>query len=575
MPVFALLWCTPVASVAQALRPRIHGHGHVDVPSGKGHNLAAGLNFSDSWGDVAMNETPQWTVFEAALEAQRDRQNALWDVRVDVEFVGPSGQRRTVEAFWDGGRTWRVRFCPDAPGEWNWQSACSDQNDAGLNGQGGSFQCVPYDGHNAVYRGGPVRLSGDRRHFVHADGTPFFWLSDTAWNGALKSRQQDWERYLRTRREQEFTVVQFVCTHWRGGSTDREGETAFTGQERIHVNVEFFQRLDRKVWAVNENGLVVAPVMLWAYTEDDPGQALPEESAVRVLQYMVARWGACQVVWIVGGDGHYQGEKSERWKRIGRQVFGQRHDRLVTMHPCGQSWVADEFRGEPWFDFVGYQSGHGDSPDHLRWLAMGPPATDWLTEPARPIVNLEPNYEAFPAYYGKRPFTDREVRRAAYWSLLVSPPAGLSFGHNAIWVWAEGPALPEGHEGIGTVGPWHEGLDTPGIRSMTVMRRFLDELPWWRLRPAPELLARQPGEDEIEAFVAAAATDGGDLAVLYLPRGGAVSVRTETLKSPAVARWFDPRSGRWQGSCDVTQNPEDVAAPDEDDWLLVIRPAGP
>ena len=52
--------------------------------------------------------------------------------------------------------------------------------------------------------------------------------------------------------------------------------------------------------------------------------------------------------------------RSVRWKKIGRAVFGDRHERLVTMHPCGQSWVADEFRHEDWFDFIGYQKNRSD-----------------------------------------------------------------------------------------------------------------------------------------------------------------------------------------------------------------------
>lgn len=520
-----------------------------------------------------MAEIPRWTAFEAALESEGDHGNPLWDVRVQVQFTAPSGERHAVEAFWDAGRTWRVRFGPDEVGGWRWRSDCSDSGDSGLHEQEGSFECVPYAGDNPLYQRGPVRLSENRRHFVHADGTPFFWLSDTAWNGALRSEEGDWERYLAARRGQSFTVVQFVSTHWRGGSRDRLGETGFSDGARIRVNPAFFQRLDAKVAAINEHGLVAAPVMLWALGEGDPGRALSEQNAVRLARYMVARWGGDHVIWMLGGDGNYRGENADKWKRIGRGVFGDRHDRLVTLHPCGQSWVADEFRDEPWFDFVGYQSGHGDSPDHLQWLAMGPPATDWRKEPARPILNLEPNYETHLSYHSKRRFTDREVRRAAYWSLLVSPTAGLTFGHNSIWVWGEGPQLAEGHEGLGTVRPWHEGLDTPGVRSMTLMRRLFESLPWWRLRPAPELIADQPGQRDVERFVAAAATGGGDLALVYSPCGGIVSLATEALAKPAIARWFDPRNGRWTGTCDVTENPQDFSAPDDRDWLLVIQSA--
>jgi len=241
------------------------------------------------------------------------------------------------------------------------------------------------------------------------------------------------------------------------------------------------------------------------------------------------------------------------------------------MHPCGQHWVADEFRHEDWFDFIGYQSGHGDSLNHLRWLVMGPPATEWRKHPPRPIANLEPNYETHPSYHSKKRFTDFEVRRAAYWSLLVAPPAGVTFGHNSIWVWAEKPELPEGHERLGTVAPWREGLCTPGILSMSALHRFFESITWWRLRPATELLVQQPGKENPQQFVATAKTDDGDLAVAYLPAGCSIALQTETLKRPAVARWFNPRTGEWTDAGKVIEGTQNFTTPDNSDWVLCVE----
>jgi len=521
---------------------------------------------------VAVAVVSLWAVFEVELRSERDYSDPFADVVVSLTFTSPSGRESVVDGFYDGGRTWRARFCPDEVGRWSWRSSCSVEGDAGLHGHEGTFECVPYDGDNPLYAHGPIRVSEDRFHFVHADGTPFFWLADTAWNGALKSKPDDWELYLRTRREQRFTAIQFVSTQWRAADGDRLGEKAYNETDPLRPNVAFFRRLDAKLAAVNAHGLVAAPIMLWAVGPTDPGQALSEDDAARLMDYMVARWDAYHVVWIPGGDGNYRGERSERWKRLGRRAFGRRHDRLVTMHPCGQTWVGAEFRGEPWFDFIGYQSGHGDSDDHLCWLTSGPPATDWDTEPHLPVVNLEPNYETHISYHHKKRFTDHHVRRAAYWSLLVAPPAGVTYGINAIWAWQEQPRPPMGHEGLGTVGPWRDGLDTPGIRSMTILRRFFDSIDWPRLRPAQHMLAVQPGEKDPRSFIAVGATAEGDLTVAYLPEGGEVTLRTGGVKKPASARWFDPRSGEWLGAATVTADPQTFAAPGEGDWLLVIRP---
>ena len=530
-----------------------------------------------------MTTTAQWTIFETALPSSSA-----------VHFASPSGRLIPGEAFWDGGSTWRVRFSPDELGEWSWHTDHAE----------GAFTCVPYEGDNPLYRHGALRLSEDRRHFVHADGAPFFWLADTAWNGVLKAQPADWERYLQARQTQEFTAIQFVCAQWRGCSKDPSGEVAFTHdptachsdrsachpeqtachsertachserseesrRSSLTINPAFFQRLDAKVAAINDHGLLAAPVILWALTEVDPGVYLSLADAITVARYIVARYGAYQVAWFLGGDGHYEGQDADRWRAIGQAVFGMRHDRLVTMHPCGQSWVADEFRDQEWFDFIGYQSGHGDAEGDLRWLTEGPPTQEWLKTPPRPIINLEPNYETHISYHSRRRFTDYEVRRAAYWSLLVAPTAGVTYGINATWCWHERPEVPEAHEALGVVGPWSAGLESPGLCSMTILRRFLAELPWFRLRPAPHLLAEQPGHADPECHLAAATTADADHTVIYLPCGGSVVLRDEAL-ARGRARWFNPAKGEWQEAAPDRYLRATFIAPDRDDWLLHI-----
>ena len=127
--------------------------------------------------------------FEVSFESAMDYANPVQDIAVEVQFRC-EGVRNTVRAFWDGGRTWRVRFSPDRPGRWTWQTASSHEDDLGLHGRTGMFDCVRALSLNPLYARGPIRVSEDHRHFVHADGTPFFWLGDTAWNGPLKSTER-------------------------------------------------------------------------------------------------------------------------------------------------------------------------------------------------------------------------------------------------------------------------------------------------------------------------------------------------------------------------------------------------
>jgi hypothetical protein len=288
--------------------------------------------------------------------------------------------------------------------------------------------------------------------------------------------------------------------------------------------------------------MIAAPVNLWTLTKTDPGQTLTEAAAIQLARYQNARWGAYHVVWLLGGDGCYERDGlMEKFRHIGQAVFGDRHDRLVTLHPCGQTWIGEDYRHESWFDFIGYQSGHGDSDEQVRWLVQGPPAAQWANDSVLPVINLEPNYEGHPAYQSKNSFTAYHVRRASYWSLLVSPPAGVTYGNNEIWNWGEAPGPSENHPNVGTVQAWRQGVTTEGIGQMTILRAFFEQLRWIELEPAPDLLSRQPGNANPNHFIAAAQTTDGAQAVLYLPTGGLV----ELTRAFSKARWFDPRNGTW------------------------------
>lgn len=520
-----------------------------------------------------MKEVHKWGVFEADFKSSSSYGDPFRDVSLSCIFRSPTGREFVVDGFWNGGSTWCVRFMPDELGVWSYRTLCSNSGDEGLHNQTGFFESVPYEGENPIYIHGALKLSDNRRYLVHADGVPYFWLADTAWNGVLRSTVAEWSKYLKIRREQGFTAVQFVVTHWRGGPCDVERETAYEGRERIiRLNVEFFKRIDVKFSMVNEYGLVAAPVLLWAIRDDiSPGSNLTDGDALLLARYLVARYGAYILVWILAGDGDYRGGKAERWKFIGRAVFQGRSRHPVTMHPAGRHWLLPEFLHEEWLDIVGYQSGHGVSEDDLKWLCFGPPSRDWLLEPARPFINLEPNYEGHLAYRVFKPITAHMVRRAAYWSLLVAPPAGVSYGTNGVWYWSRKPEVPINHPHIGVAKPWREAVNLPGAWSMGRLRRIFSKIPWWVLRPDHELLVEQPGFKHVELFVAACRSEKGEIALIYTPEMQSLNLNLSHMKKPFEAVWINPRREEEVRigvfSCDRLN----LTPPGPGDWLLILK----
>ena len=424
----------------------------------------------------------KWGVFEASITSSQQPVEPGQHVNVQFELTGPEGNRHIQPGFWNGGRTWTVRFSPSVVGGWKWRSLC--ETDASLNNEFGAFECVPYQGDNPLYRHGPIRVSHDGHYLTHTDGTPFFWLVDTAWNGALKSTEKDWGRFLEDRVEKSFTGIQYVVTQWRTAYANTEGLKAYEGYEEIRINPEFFKRIDERTQAVNDKGLLAVPVLLWTLgsREHNPGQ-LPEDQAILLARYMIARLGAYHVSWFLPGDGNYFGDNVERWKRIGRAVFDKPGHATATLHPQGMQWPWDAFLGEKWISYLGYQSGHGDDGRTLEWIYNGPPAQKWSLPPIRPVINLEPPYEDHIAYQSKQRHTAYTVRRATYWSLLNAPTAGASYGAHGVWSWESRPNTPQEHGGTGVAKPWQEAMALPGSTSMKHMADLFTSIDWWRLRP--------------------------------------------------------------------------------------------
>ncbi|MBV8906723.1 MAG: DUF4038 domain-containing protein, partial [Acidobacteriia bacterium] len=408
--------------------------------------------------------TTQWHRFETRWQGSREPEDAL-AVCPLVRFQHESGAEREVGAFWDGGRTWEVRFRPDLPGRWTYRSECAE--DAALEGQDGVFECgtAETETSNPLYRYGALRVAPSGTYFEHADGTPFLWLGDTAWNGPLKSSAADWEEYLKDRAAKRFSVIQFVGSQWLAAAGDAEGRRAYNGGERIQIDPVYFRRLDARMDAINRHGMAAAPVIAWAAhwnknaLDLNPGTSLSHDQLVRLGRYFVARYGAHHVFWILAGDGEYRGAAAQRWKKIGREIFpdGQQ---LATMHPGGLSWVADEFADEPWFRFNGYQSAHWRAKS-MHWITQGEPSYPRRKDAAMPHVDLEICYEAHEDFDLKLPFSAADVRRAAWSTLLTGSPAGFTYGAHGVWSWEEQRNPPMNHPRTGLALPWREAMGLP------------------------------------------------------------------------------------------------------------------
>jgi len=213
--------------------------------------------------------------FEVTLESAKTYKNPLQDVQVTVDVTPPSGRTYSVDAFWDGERSFRARIAPDEPGPWRYRTRASDVTNAGLHEKSGGFTCGPAKGTNPLYTHGHLRVSDDRSHLIHADGTPFFWLADTVWAGPMLSSEKDWQTFLRDRRAKRFNVAQVMGTQNIAAAANASGRQAFfLDGDKVGIEPAFWRWLDRRFDALNQEGMVVSPSFSWAARWAPAGRSL-------------------------------------------------------------------------------------------------------------------------------------------------------------------------------------------------------------------------------------------------------------------------------------------------------------
>jgi hypothetical protein len=186
-------------------------------------------------------EVRVWETQEITLEAAREYPNPYVDVTVWIDLTGPGFARR-VYGFWDGGRTFKVRFVATAPGEWRWKAAATPADDTGLNGGAGALRAVAWSEAEVAEnpnRRGFVRASDNGHALSYADGTPFFllgdtWLAASTWRLPFKGAPAapdyvpgpgiGFEEAVAWRKRQGFNSVSFIAAfpNW---AADHRGAT--------------------------------------------------------------------------------------------------------------------------------------------------------------------------------------------------------------------------------------------------------------------------------------------------------------------------------------------------------------
>lgn len=535
---------------------------------------------------TTLHRAVEWSVSSA-----RDRADPFAEVELDALVRDETGRELRVPGYWAGGRKWRFRFSSARPGTYRYETVCTDPTDSGLHGQRGTLSITSGPEANPLRQHGPLRLSDDRRHFAHTDGTPFFWLADSWWFG-MTSRLRfpgEFRTLLDDRVTKGFSVIQFAIAFPcdiapfdpRGANEAGHAWTADFGT----VNPAYFDLTDQRVRAIVDAGLVPNLVGAWGYYLPRMGV----EKMKRHWRYLIARYGAWPVVWTLAGEStliYYNngGTAAERaavqesqvqgWSEVARHVRAiDPFKRLLTVHPGPNSGKLRPIADMALLDFVFLQPGHSD------WETL-PVALEHLARarkqfPDRPSLMGEVNFEGMHGG-GSGP----KIQRFLFWSTVLSGAPGFSYGTDTTWQFnrRDEPFGPSPHGMAWGNIPWDEGYRWAGSTHVGLGRKILSSLEWWRLEPHPEWIApAATPADFIKPFCAGIP---GRLRVIFLPKGQPRWATPFTLRGLEsgvryTARYVDPITGRAEPAVDVAASAAGewplAYPPILQDWVLIVE----
>jgi len=422
-----------------------------------------------------------------------------------------------------------------------------------------------------------LKVSENRRYLCETDGTPFFYLGDTAWELFHRLSMSESLLYLQDRANKGFTVIQAVVLAELEGVTtpDAQGNLPLFEGDVTKPNPAYFAHVDAVVDAAAELGLFIGMLPTWGRYWKSGERNPPlftEESAFSYGRWLGERYRNKQVIWILGGDRVPDGAESLLLNRMAEGLReGDGGEHLITFHPCGPGQSSSHFHEAPWLDFNMNQSSHA-ARNHFNGIFI---QRDFNLEPIKPTLDGEPRYEQVPVGFynagiARSPdrFDDFDVRQCAYWSMMCGA-CGHTYGNNNIWQMYDRGRTPI----IDADVPWHEAIHHPGARQMGYLRRLFEACHYETLVPANERLfdAVQAGGGRTLAMCA----EDDSIFLVYTPFGEPFGIDMGRRFSPYRASWFNPkyntRHAFLQSSTGSLQTYVPPTSGRGNDWMLLLE----
>ena len=542
----------------------------------------------------------QWHVAEIKMTSTKKYTHPFDEVDILATFTGPHNEIINRPAFWNGGDIWIVRFAAPVKGLWKMKTSCSDKSNTGLDNIVQSITCSPYYGNLEIYKHGFLKVSDNKRYFVYADGTPFFYLGDTHWiyiherfsSSNVKGVPSEFKYIVDKRVTQGFTVYQSeAIQHPHGQNTLVGGGTHAGKDEEPHCNfrngfdendIAGFKNIDRKFKYIADKGLVHAnSAICWAKDPAEFPDSYSEEYMYKLGKYWAARYGAYPVLWTIAQEidknmyKKYDSVTIRKWFAVARAIDeydGYHHPISAHMENTSYTRASDS-----WWK---------DKSFHSWWAIQWQEEFDsdifsvgkdfWNSTVIKPSILYESAYEDF--------WTDAKGARGAGYKAFQNGIYGYGYGANGVWndLYNKNPPdFGTDYEMPVRFISWFDGANLPGAEQLKHFKKFYTGIEWWKLVPRFDdtvwsaFVDRNLSSVSIDKNQSCMATDEQKTFVVYFSNKTRSTGDLKNLKKNESyrAKWFNTRNGLYlniqtfKTATGIWTVPD---KPDSEDWILLV-----
>ncbi len=430
---------------------------------------------------------------------------------------------------------------------------------------------------------GALHVSADKRYLVKNDGTPFFWLGDTAWSVFTKLTREEMITYLNAKQSQGFNVIQAVAIFPDAGprGPNKYGDNPINGSVANPITTigsnpsnateyDYWDHVDYFITEAEKRGIYVAFLPVWSHNQ--AGSIVTSSNAEGYGQFLGQRYANNNLIWVFGGDD--ANTQAAIWRAmakgiaIGMTGTEDYSKMLMTYHPIGNQTSATTFHNDTWLDFDMVQSGHCLN-DALSYDLI---QTDYARNPIKPVIDGEPLYEDHLICWqtSQGYSTPHQVRKFAYWSVFAGA-FGHTYGHHSVWQFYSGS-----NPVTGARVNWTQAMNASGAMQMQYLKKLVESRPYLIRIPDQSIITTAAGSG-MSRIQATRSSDGSYL-MIYSPDGQTFNANLNKLSGITVkAYWYNPRTGAATVINNITKGASVQFIPpsqgSNNDWVLIVDDA--